>query len=96
MVVVHRAHEFRFVIYTFDHEPAHVHITGAGHAKVNLLGPDDAEVVFSVGIKRGDMRRLLAEIADRRAQLLESMGADSWCDRPMKNVQQQRRVAGSC
>jgi hypothetical protein len=29
MAAIHRAHGFRFVIYTFDHEPAHVHITGA-------------------------------------------------------------------
>ena len=28
MVVVHRAHGFRFAIYTLDHEPAHVHIVG--------------------------------------------------------------------
>ncbi|WP_188824116.1 DUF4160 domain-containing protein [Brucella endophytica] len=39
MVVIHRAHGFRFVIYTADHEPAHVHITGAGQAKINLFGP---------------------------------------------------------
>lgn len=40
MVVVHRAYGFRFVVYTLDHEPAHVHIIGAeGHAKVNLVGP---------------------------------------------------------
>lgn len=51
MVVVHRAHGFRFVIYTADHELAHVHITGAGQAKINLLGPDgDPEIVSSVGI----------------------------------------------
>jgi hypothetical protein len=54
MVVVHRAHGFRFVIYTSDHEPAHVHVTGAGHAKINLLGAGTTpEAVFSVGIKRG-------------------------------------------
>jgi len=53
MVVVHRAHGFRFAIYTLDHEPAHVHITGAGQAKINLLGPEgDPELVWSVGIKR--------------------------------------------
>jgi hypothetical protein len=54
MVVVHRAHGFRFVIYTSDHELAHVHVTGAGHAKINLLGVGGTpEVVFSVGIKGG-------------------------------------------
>jgi hypothetical protein len=51
MVVVHLALGFRFVIYTFDHEPAHVHVIGSGQAKINLLGPDGAvEVVFSIGI----------------------------------------------
>jgi hypothetical protein len=67
MVVVHRAHGFRFVIYTFDHEPAHVHITGAGQAKVNLRGPDGVpELVTSIGIKQSDMRRLFAEVVRLR------------------------------
>jgi hypothetical protein len=67
MVVVHRAHGYRFVIYTSDHAPAHVHITGAGQAKINLLGPDGGlEIVFIDGIKRSDMRRLLAETLQRR------------------------------
>ena len=72
MVVVHRAYGFRFVIYTLDHEPAHVHITGAGQAKINLLGSEDApEVVFSIGIKRADMRRQLAEAAEHRDASLQ-------------------------
>lgn len=72
MVVVHRAHGFRFVIYTADHEPAHVHITGAGQAKINLLGPGgDPEIVSSVGIKRSDLRRLVAEVIERRDHFLE-------------------------
>lgn len=55
------------MIYTSDHEPAHVHVTGSGHAKINLLGPGGRpEIEFSVGIKRGDMRRLLAVAAERR------------------------------
>ena len=53
MVVVHRARGFRFVIYTLDHQPAHVHITGAGQAKVNLIGGDGAPaLVYSIGISR--------------------------------------------
>jgi hypothetical protein len=60
MVVIHRAHGFRFVIYTADHEPAHVHLTGAGQAKIKLLGADGTpELVFSIGIKRSDMRALV-------------------------------------
>ena len=71
MVVIHRAFGFRFVIYTLDHEPAHVHITGAGQAKINLLGPDGSpEIVFSAGISRSDMRRLLAEVTARRDEFL--------------------------
>ena len=71
MVVVHRAHGFRFVIYTDDHQPAHVHIVGAGLAKVHLMGPGGRpEVVSVVGIKRSDMRRLYAEVVARRDELL--------------------------
>ena len=61
MVVVHRALGFRFVIYTLDHEPAHVHITGAGQAKINLLRADGRpEMIHSIGIQRADIRRLMA------------------------------------
>ncbi len=76
MVVVHRAHGFRFVIYTQDHEPAHIHITGAGQAKINLLGADGApEVIFSIGVKRADMRRLLTEVT---RHIFAGMGAHPW------------------
>lgn len=72
MVVVHRAYGYRFVIYTADHEPAHVHITGPGQAKVNLLGPNGEPVlVWSVAIKRADLRRLLSEVAERRGDMLK-------------------------
>jgi hypothetical protein len=72
MVVVHRAHGFRFVIYTLDHQPAHVHIIGAeGHAKVNLLGPGGRpELASSIGVKRSDLRRLFAEVIERREAFL--------------------------
>lgn len=72
MVVIHRAHGFRFVIYTADHEPAHIHITGAGQAKINLFGPDGKpEAVSVVGIKRPDMRRLMADVNERRDEFLQ-------------------------
>lgn len=71
MVVVHRAHGFRVVIYTQDHEPAHVHIVGPGRAKISLLGPDSRpEVVDVVGIKKSDMRRLLAEVTEHRDRFM--------------------------
>ncbi len=71
MVVIHRAHGFRFVIYTSDHEPAHVHLTGPGFAKINLTGPGGKpEVVSSIGVKRSDMRRLLIEVTEYRDRFL--------------------------
>lgn len=72
MVVVHRAYGYRFVIYTLDHEPAHIHITGDGQAKIDLLGADGGiELVFSIGIKRADMRRLFAEAERNRDRFLK-------------------------
>ena len=71
MVVIHRAFGFRIVIYTSDHEPAHVRVTGLGQAKVDLTGPDGRpRLVWVVGIKRGDMVRLMAEFEDRRIEFL--------------------------
>jgi hypothetical protein len=56
---------------TTDHDPAHVHITGAAQAKINLPGAAGVpEVVFSVGIKRADMGRLLSTVTERRNDLL--------------------------
>lgn len=70
-VVVHRAYGFRFVIYTLDHEPAQVHITGAGQARINLLGAGGVpRIVYVIGIKRADMRRLLTEVVEHRIALL--------------------------
>lgn len=71
MVVVHRAFGFRFVIYTQDHEPAHIHITGAGQAKINLTGKDALpELVYSIGITRTDLRRIMTEVSKEQARLL--------------------------
>ena len=71
MIVVHRARGFRFVIYTLDHEPAHVHVTGDGQAKINLLGADSApELVYSIGIRRAEMRRLMDEVVAHRERFL--------------------------
>jgi hypothetical protein len=42
MITVHRAAGFSVVIFTNDHEPAHVHVFKDGEAKINLAGPGDA------------------------------------------------------
>ena len=71
MAVIHRTGGFRIVIYTLDHEPAHVHITGPGQAKVNLVGAGGgAELIYSMGIKPADLRRLMTEIRTRQAEFL--------------------------
>lgn len=38
MVTVFRADGLRDVIFADDHTPAHVHVFGDGHGKVNLAG----------------------------------------------------------
>ncbi len=48
-----------------------MHITGAGQAKINLIGNDGMpEIVSSIGIKQADMRRLLVEVIERREGFL--------------------------
>lgn len=76
MVTVHRVIGFRLVIFSNDHSPAHVHILGnGGEAKVILDGPDGLELDWSVGISRGDMRRLMREIQSERTKLIDAWNA---------------------
>jgi len=71
MVTVFRAHGLRVVIYPDDHEPAHVHVYGDGEAKVQLNGQDGApQLVFAVGMNRGDLRRVLRVVAEQQDFLL--------------------------
>ena len=72
MVVVHRAHGLRFVVFVDDHEPAHVHAFGDGQAKINLAGPDGKpELVWAHGMKRNEVRRAVAEVIEHRDALLQ-------------------------
>lgn len=71
MVTVLRAHGLRFIIFTDDHEPAHVHVFGDGHAKFNLIGPGGVpEVVTIEGMKRGDVRHAMQVVVAQQAYLL--------------------------
>ena len=71
MVTVLRAHGLRVVIFTNDHDPAHVHVFGDGEAKINLLGADGApELVWAEGMSRGEVRRAVRLVADERTTLL--------------------------
>jgi len=68
MVTVHRAHGLRFIIYTQDHAPAHVHVRGAaGEARINL---HDGRLITNFGLSAPDLRRAMAEIAQERLRLL--------------------------
>lgn len=76
MVTVHREVGFRFVIFTDDHEPAHVHVLGDGHAKINLIGAGGRpELVSNDGLKAGDLRKVMRIVAERQAMLLEQWEA---------------------
>lgn len=72
MVTVLRAEGFRIVIFTNDHEPAHVHVFGDGEAKIDLIGPnDEIDLVWTVGLNRADVRRAMAIVGEHRVMLLE-------------------------
>jgi hypothetical protein len=67
MVTIHREGGMRLVIYSDDHEPAHVHGAAGGSAKINLLGPDgQPELVRSFGLKAGELRKAMRIVGDRQ------------------------------
>lgn len=68
MVTIYRAHGLRIVIFTDDHEPAHVHVFGDGHAKINLIG--GPELVWAEGMKRNEMRRAMDVVIEHQAAFL--------------------------
>lgn len=72
MVTVHREAGLRFVVFTDDHEPAHVHVIGDGTAKIDLAGPDGRpELVYNDGLKAGDLRKAMRIVGKRQAAMLE-------------------------
>jgi hypothetical protein len=60
------------VIFTDDHEPAHVHAIGAGgEAKIDLgRGGEAARLIWVMGLSNGVVRRAMAEVARERDLLL--------------------------
>jgi len=76
MVTVYRAPGLRVVIFTNDHEPAHVHVFGDGEAKINLAGPDgEPELVWAVDMTRGEIRRAFSIVVEQRDALLAHWSA---------------------
>ena len=71
MVTIYRAHGLRIVIFSDDHEPAHVHVFGDGHAKINLLGANgQPELVWAEGMKRNEVRRAMEIVTEQQAVFL--------------------------
>jgi hypothetical protein len=72
MVTVHREAGLRFIIFTDDHEPAHVHVLGDGAAKIDLRGREGRpELVWNDGLKAGDLRKAMRIVAAQQAMMLE-------------------------
>ncbi|WP_105400102.1 DUF4160 domain-containing protein [Neorhizobium sp. T7_12] len=65
MVTVLRQHGLRFVIYTADHEPPHVHVYGDGEARIDI---ETLKVLTQGGMSDRDVRRA-AEIIEANRQL---------------------------
>ena len=71
MATIHREAGLRFIIFVDDHEPAHVHVVGDGHAKINLAGTDGApELVSNDGFKAGELRKALRIVTEQQAAML--------------------------
>jgi hypothetical protein len=71
MVTIHRAQGLRVIIFTDDHEPAHVHVFGDGQVKINLVGPGGGpELVWAEGAKRNEVRRAMQIVTEQQAAFL--------------------------
>lgn len=69
MVTVLRQHGMRFVIYTADHEPAHVHVYGEGEGRIDIVG---LTVITQGGMSDRDVRRAVSVIGENRQLFLDS------------------------
>ncbi len=64
---------YRIVVFTNDHDPAHVHVIGGeGRAKIELgTLRRTPKLVEVVGIGKADMRKIMATVSHHRQFLLE-------------------------
>ena len=71
MPTINREHGLRFVVYTSDHEPAHVHVFGDGEMKVIMRGTGGLpELDYAIGMKARDRRRAMDVVMERQAEFL--------------------------
>lgn len=71
MVTVFRAFGLRVIIFLDDHQPAHVHVFGDGHAKINLLGFGGIpELVWADSMSRTEIRRAVRIVTEQQVLLL--------------------------
>lgn len=69
MVTLLRQHGMRFVIYTADHEPPHVHVVGEGEARIDIV---DLNIITQGGMSDRDVRRAVAVIEENRQLFLDT------------------------
>ena len=69
MVTILCQHGMRFVIYTADHEPAHVHVIGDGEARIDII---DLKVITQGGMSDRDVRRAMIVVEENRQLLLDT------------------------
>ncbi|MGQ2970709.1 MAG: DUF4160 domain-containing protein [Allorhizobium sp.] len=69
MVTILRKHGMRFVIYTADHEPPHVHVYGDGEARIDIL---TLKVMTQGGLSDRDVRKAVEEIKTQQVLFLET------------------------
>ena len=68
MVTVLRQHGMRFVVYTADHEPPHVHVFGNGEARIDIVR---LSVITQGGMSDRDVRRAVDVIEANRHLFLD-------------------------
>ena len=62
-------------MFANDHAPPHLHVFGqGGEAKIALAIDREVTVIWVNGITRGDLRRLVAEVQERRSMLFDAWG----------------------
>jgi hypothetical protein len=69
VVTVLRLHGMRFVVYTADHEPPHVHVYGDGEARIDII---NFTVITQGGLSDRDVRRAVAVVEANQQVFLKT------------------------